>query len=77
MISTGSDVTSNAPGATARLLRSALIRLTPEGVPEQDSLLAPLIEVLEAERQMTRSKTAANTRGARDGTARGHLRSQT
>ena len=44
-------------GATARLLRSALMRLTPEGVPQQDSLLAPLIAVLEAERQMTRSKT--------------------
>ncbi|MCU0789032.1 MAG: circularly permuted type 2 ATP-grasp protein, partial [Verrucomicrobia bacterium] len=43
-------------GATARLLRSALIRLTPEGVPAQDSLLAPLIAVLEAEGQLTRSR---------------------
>jgi uncharacterized circularly permuted ATP-grasp superfamily protein/uncharacterized alpha-E superfamily protein len=39
-------------GATARLLRSLLIRLTPEGVPEQQSLLAPLIEVLESEGQL-------------------------
>ena len=44
-------------GATARLLRSALIRLTPEGVPAQGSLLAPLIAVLEAEGQLTRGKS--------------------
>lgn len=44
-------------GVTSRLLRSALIRLTPEGTPEQSSLLAPLIQVLESEGQLTRGKT--------------------
>ncbi len=44
-------------GATARLLRSVLIRMTPEGVPEQESLLAPLLEVLESEGQLLRGRT--------------------
>lgn len=44
-------------GATARLLRSTLMRLTPEGVLTQTSLLAPLLAVLEAEGQLTRSKS--------------------
>jgi uncharacterized alpha-E superfamily protein len=50
-------------GATARLLRSALIRLTPEGVPAQSSLLAPLLEVLESEGQLTRSRARRSLEG--------------
>jgi uncharacterized alpha-E superfamily protein len=46
--------------ATARLLRSTLIRMTPEGVPEQSSLLAPLLEVLEQEGQLVRRKARKN-----------------
>jgi len=43
-------------GATARLLRSTLIRLTPEGVSEQGSLLKPLLAALEFGGQLARRK---------------------